>query len=147
MPHFKGFASKCLLCIIKAVTPHLAAGKTPSEGIKLHGNKVKSKHSSFLHSSLHQVLTLARHRILHKLTWLNLGKVQFSVRLHCQEPGEELFQMCMLLQTRWAFSSYLRSHPPRGHFCTLSQLKKQSSFLIDLTQKQIFPVQKGSLFF
>lgn len=59
-----------------------------------------------------------RCRILHKLTWLNLRKMSFSVRLHCQEPAEDLF--CILLQTRWAFSSYLMPHPHRGHYCTFS---------------------------
>lgn len=31
-----------------------------------------------------------------------------------------LFWMCILLQTRWAFTSYLTSHPPRQHYCALS---------------------------
>lgn len=42
MPHFKRLTFKYLLYAIKAVIPHLTAGKLPSEGIKSRGNKVQS---------------------------------------------------------------------------------------------------------
>lgn len=72
----------------------------------------------------------------------------FSVRLHCQEPAEELFWMCLFSKQDGLLVPISCHIPPEDTIALSpsllkSQLKKQSSFLVDPIQKQIFPMQKA----